>query len=58
MSWETPYAILAINGERFRYQSPKVEELALYKNDMLQVSLLVKDNGNIFRFELINKIDT
>ena len=57
MSWETPYAIIAINGERFKYQSPRVDELRLYKDDMIQVLLLVRDNGNVFRFKLINKLN-
>ena len=57
MSWETGYIIIAINGERFRYQSDRIYELDLQKNDMVQVALRVKDNGNVFRFNLIEKLN-
>ena len=53
MAWETPYAIIKINGETFRYQSDRVEELGLEKYDLVKAEMRVKDNGNVWRFKVI-----
>jgi len=55
MSWETSYIILAINGERFRYQSDRVDILDIEENDIIKVEMRVKDNGNVWRFKLIKR---
>ena len=59
MAWETPYIKLAINGERFKYQSERIETLYdhIEKGAMIQCVLRVKDNGNVFRFSLICVLD-
>ena len=55
MAWETPYCIIAINGERFRYQSDNVEILELDKDDMISCKMRVRDNGRVWRFTLNKK---
>ena len=57
MAWETPYAIIGINGgERYRYQSDRVDILGLSKDDLIKVSMLVRDD-KVWRFKLIEKYD-
>ena len=58
MAWETSYVILGMGkGERFRYQSDRVDILGIYKDDMILCEMLVKDNGNVHRFNLIKILD-
>jgi len=55
MAWETPYIKIKMHGETFRYQSDRVEHLGLDKYDIIVCNMRVKDNGNIWRFELVDR---
>ena len=53
MAWETSYARIKINGETFKYQSDNVDILGLQKYDLVKAEMRVKDNGNVWRFKVI-----
>ena len=58
MAWETPYIIIAINGERFKYQSDRVNELDFFKGEIVKVKLLIRTKtDNVWRFNLLDRFD-
>jgi len=52
MAWETTYIVIAINGERYRYQSDRIDEMGLDRGDIVKVSVRVRDD-KVWRFNLI-----